>query len=503
MKKLNILLIGMLGILAASCEETIEPAIPQQNGQPPIYKDVTITSEKFGVLASNDVIKLGDYSKTGLVPVMKLTGVKDMPEGVGLSVAYRLEVSPNADFSGYKVIDTTPGTKEETKDIYYADLFDWNEVHLAFFGKNPTNVQKLYYRVPVYVMQDGSDFRYDSYTYYAATGEIEETCIDAGFAIEENYYLLSDATSWALNDANEMASYRFEHSYLNVYEDPTFTIQIKVTKDNSYWKIAPQSIIGTEDWASVLGPKDNGTTDTEGTLVSTDAQAGRIETPGYYKITINMEKLTYKVTALAQPEFLYTPGGSNGWNFFDSARLQYHEDKDKGLKFYYGLTPVNDQGFKITELTNWGDATTWGAPAETPALTGTFVLGSTGKNIMVPAANKAYWVQANYDSARGVLTDYTLTEVSTIGLIGSFAPSNWNDEVKMTTTDNGATWTATVALEAGQEFKVRINDNWDLSLGGTINALKMGDNLKVEKSANYQITLHLLGGAPYLIMAEK
>ncbi|WP_300949136.1 hypothetical protein, partial [uncultured Duncaniella sp.] len=293
MKKINIMLLGVVGLLTASCAETIEPAMPQSNPQEEILKNVTVTSAKDGAIASDAVIQLTDYKATGKVPVMKLIDATNLVGGV--TVSYKIEISPNADFSESRILDTTPGTTPETKDIFYADVFDWNDAHISFFGRNPKKDQTGYDRVPVYLDLDGANFRYDSFSYYAATGTIKEMCIDSGFEIEESYYLLSDATSWKLDNAGEMAQFKFDHSDMGVYDDPVFTISFKVTKPDTYWKIAPQSIVGTTDWSKVVGTEINGDTAMDGKLTAENAQAGKIVEPGFYSLTINMESMTYEL----------------------------------------------------------------------------------------------------------------------------------------------------------------------------------------------------------------
>lgn len=56
MKKTYLFLLGVLGLMASSCEEKIEPALPQQNPQQPIVAVEDVTSAKAGVLASDAVL---------------------------------------------------------------------------------------------------------------------------------------------------------------------------------------------------------------------------------------------------------------------------------------------------------------------------------------------------------------------------------------------------------------------------------------------------------------
>ena len=82
-EKTYLFLLGVLGLMASSCEEKIEPALPQQNPQQPIVAVEDVTSAKAGVLASDAVLNLESYNTPGaMVPVMKLEKA-DSPSGRG------------------------------------------------------------------------------------------------------------------------------------------------------------------------------------------------------------------------------------------------------------------------------------------------------------------------------------------------------------------------------------------------------------------------------------
>lgn len=490
-------------LAATSCEEKIDPATPQTNPQEPILTSGDVVSEKAGVLASTAVLSLENYRAEGsMIPVMKLVESKDLPEGA--VVSYKLQLSDTEDFKREVTLVASKGAD----DVFSVSASEWNEAHLYLFGKSPKE-KTAYYRVPVYVNIGDSDYRLNSADYYAAQGTIVETCMDAGFTISSAYYFLSDATAWALGDAEVMAPFKFDHSDADVYDDPVFTFKFKVTpemflnadgtsKDGIYWKIASQEAMDNSDWSIVDGPETNGDDNLAGILVDVNAQAGKLVEAGNYKLTINMEEMTYEFELLLQPEVLYTPGGANGWNQLASAWLKFTPEKAG----YYGLTPV-DGSFKVCADTKWDNSTDYGAESDEPALTGTFVLGQEGKNITVPA-NGLYWVKVNYDALSYQLTTYELTEVTTVGMIGSFPASAWGSDVLMTSADNGATWTAEVAFEAGNEFKFRFNGDWAYNFGGDLSSLTFdAGNISVAEAGTYTVTLNLLGNYPNATLVKK
>ncbi len=70
----------------------------------------------------------------------------------------------------------------------------------------------------------------------------------------------------------------------------------------------------------------------------------------------------------------------------------------------------------------------------------------------------------------------------TYGVIGSFAGSDWNSDVAMTSAGDN-TWTAEVTLAAGNELKVRADGAWDYSWGSE------GNNITVEADGTYVVTI--------------
>lgn len=505
MKKFSIFLLGMLGMLATSCVDEIEPAKPQTNPQEPILEAGNIVSTPAGALASQSVLTLENYSgDDASVEIMHLGETKDLPSGA--TVSYKLQLSNTEDFERSETLDATLGADNN----YYVNAKAWNDAHLTLFGKSPKE-KTVYYRVPVYVNFNGSNYRFSGVDYYAAAGTLKETCMDSGFVIEDSYYLLGNATTWTLTEAATLATAKFEHDpEVSPYDDPVFVIKFEVTQDvldanggGCYWKIAPQSSVENNTWDGVLGTQTNGDTALKGMLVSTDPQAGQITEAGKYKMSVNMETMEYTIEKVLQPEYLYTPGDSNGWNQQASAWLQVFKGKkdDVDVEFYYGISPLKG-GFKICAAPKWDNATDYGAENTDPADKGSLILGQSGSNI-VPPAEGVYWIRVNYETKGYQMTDYVLTPITKVGLIGSFAASGWND-VEMTTADEGATYTADATFNAGEEFKIRFNGSWDLNLGGNLKTPTFdGANIKVETAGTYTVTLKLLGGVPTITMTKK
>lgn len=498
MKKLSIFLLGALGVMATSCLEKVDPAAPQSNPQEPILAAGDITSAKAGALEAGKLI-LEEYTAAGAaVPVMQTVETKDLPAGA--TVSYKVEISKTEDFARSVALMAEP----DADGVCSVNAADWNEAHIYLFGKSP-KPQTAYYRVPVYVNVDGTDYRYQSTSYYAAEGTLSETCMDSGFVIEDAYYFLSNGTTWDLAAAKD---YPFNHDpEVSVYDDPVFTIVIDVTEEvlaanggGDYWKIAPQSAVESGDWATVVGPEVDGDENYDGMLTAENPGAGKLTEAGKFKVTINMEEMTYSIEKLLRPEVLYTPGDANGWSQVESPWMAY--SAKNGM--YNALFPVGTWGFKICTEPSWDDNVTFGAATEDPALAGTFVMGGAGKNIMVPNPGAMYWCQVEFNDATFEPVGYTLTEVTTVGMIGSM--TSWGSDVVMTSADGGATWTADYTFAAGDQFKFRFNSDWGMNYGAGAKAGQLAfdeGNLAVEEAGEYTVTLILQPGLPTYTMTKK
>lgn len=496
MKKISILMLGALGLMAASCAEDITPAIPQSNPQEPILEAGDIATAVAGPLANtSSVLNLQSYNTPGAtIEVMRVGETKDLPAGAVVTANVQLCADP--DFAG-KVV-TLEG--ENTNDVVSVSAEAWNDAHIALFGKSP-KVKDVYFRVPVYAVVANSNYRYRGLDYFAGQGMLQETCMDAGFTISETYYFLSNATSWKLDEMTP--AFAFAHSDADVYDDPVFTYKFEVTQDvldatggGCYWKIGSAEAVAANSMdAGIYGTDVDGDPELAGMLTDANPQAGKLTEPGKYKLVINMEQMTYEFTLLLQPEFLYTPGGANGWKQLESAYMMLMAD----MGFYCALMPIDAAGFKITEEPNWDyKEGNWGAD---PQEAGKFLAGDEGANIMVETPGM-YWVKANFDPKTYALTTYELTQITTVGMIGSM--TQWGDEIAMTSEDGGATWVGEVEFPAGAEFKFRFNGDWAYNYGGSLDNLVFdASNLKADEAGTYVVTLKLQPGLPTATMVLK
>lgn len=108
--------------------------------------------------------------------------------------------------------------------------------------------------------------------------------------------------------------------------------------------------------------------------------------------------------------------------------------------------------------------------------------------------------EAKEGIAYEVVEEFVPTE-HTYGIVGSFAGSNWgNDGADVEMTANGEnTWTGEVELKAGDEFKVRCDNNWDVKDWGNAE----GGNFVCEADGTYVVTITFEGGTGTVTVEAK
>ena len=294
--------------------------------------------------------------------------------------------------------------------------------------------------------------------------------------IDSGYYLVGDMFNAEGVDGWNTVSAKqaFMHSDKDVYDDPKFTITFETKKADQYWKIIPKKNIDAGNfWADgVVGPKENGSSSMEGDLTNVGPGAGIIKEPGKYVLTLNM--MDYSYTIKAAPE-LYMKGDANGWDGYDYLT-------GDGVHFT-GFMYLNQNGFKFTTAPDWS-GTGYGANFDT---------APDAKNIVI--TEPAGYYQVDVDLSKKT---YTLTPITSIGIIGSASPKGWDSDVDMTYVPynkdtkevNGYWEVKNITLSAG-EIKFRANDDWAISWGGELDNLttKNGGNITVE-AGTYDIKLY-------------
>lgn len=268
------LMSALVVLLAASCQDAENEfagpqAYPQEDAitVPGFTASSTSAIDLATDAASVDVFNLSDAA---------------LPEGFALGTA-RIVIEPT---------DVEAEATEIATDVDgMASVADLQALVESTYGKRPMNRT---FKAQVYVdaIKDGQAVLIDA-------GVIDVNLTPKAPFIASAYYLVGDMAGW---DENGMV--KFAHSDADVYEDPVFTIMFTTNGANKYWKIIPQTNIDNGDfWAQgktgVVGVAVDGDPSMSGTLTTDAPQAGKIENPGMYKMTINMMDYSYTIEPVA------------------------------------------------------------------------------------------------------------------------------------------------------------------------------------------------------------
>ena len=269
--------------------------------------------------------------------------------------------------------------------------------------------------------------------------------------------------------------------WMNKISDGVYQLKVTTTADKNWFKFYAGSNFVSEDWDSInkgaLGCKENGSEDTFGYILYDGDSWGKLQTPvipgaGTWIVTLDMNNLTYTV---GKP-VLYMAGDANGWATND------YLAGDDGVHFT-GYMYLNQNGFKFCTQPEW-KGTNYGADFNT---------AGDAANITMTEDAGYYKVEVDLSAKT-----YKLTPITTIGIIGSASPGGWDSDVDMKyipynaeTKELGYWEIKDITLTNG-EIKFRANDAWDISWGGTPDALTTqggAANLSVE-AGTYDIKLY-------------
>lgn len=298
--------------------------------------------------------------------------------------------------------------------------------------------------------------------------------------IDAAYYLVGDMFNVeAVGDAAAIdgwntvsAKQTFKHSEKDVYDDPVFTITFETTKADQYWKIIPKKNIDADDlWApGVVGPKVDGDDSMTGALTNGDAKAGKIAKAGKYKLTINMMDYSYTLEEVNYDPFIYFIGATDGWTNAEQKLALVDDAKGVYTGYLYCADP-NGWGnqFKFQRVAgSWDNEINSGAFS-----TFSGAATSEGGNISVNAGEGVYYFDVNL--GEGTIT---ATKVETMGIIGGF--NNWAGDAPMTWNAEEYCFEATNVGVTADGWKFRVNGDWPINLGGSLNNLTAGgDNITV------------------------
>lgn len=491
MKKFAILPILALALAAVSCDEEMGTGVPVVNPELPAVGDDQVT-----VSAASDASAaavLADYYDKGLnVPVAALAEGENWPEGYTFGV--KAYVSPTEDFA--KAYEVPAAVVEKTVEL---KPFELQQVIYENVTKAPVEVA-LWVRFNVMAMKGNQSITLGGPEKYYGPVKMLARTFDPERVLDSKYYFAwsADGTTWTTQNAME-----FTHSDINVYDDPKFSITLNfdgaTVGSGMFWKIIPGATFDSGDLLSgtTVGVDPANENINKGALVEgTTTEAGIYTITGPALFNFNIEDMTFDYI-VAIPNFWLAGDYVNGtsWNNGEFAKVMWTDNYTD----YVGFAHVGSM-FKFSPVNGWnGDFGVKDAVEYNTNDNGVTVgtgKADGGNNINVPE-DALYYIQLNYNTRA-----LTLTKINTIGIIGGF--NDWGNSNAMNPSEDLLTWTITQDMKAGDEWKIRANNGWDISLGGQFDNLWPfnGGNFVCAETGTYDITLNL-GTLPWTATVVK
>ena len=423
-------------------------------------------------------INLADYfdeaaGTTKAIPIGTAT-VKEGAMPANTILKAQVEFSKDADFANSIVLDANSldGSSEISVNPSLLQNSYFNEI-----TRNPATTD-LHVRTVLYTVTGGTSEAIvgkPEENYYAQS-TVKFTPLNK-VQISSAYYLIGGPNDWAKSAADRLI--KFNHSGKDVYDDPVFTVVFDAKQDDDTWFAfgddAACDAIGEGNWSKLFGIVGGDSETKEGRFdfrynLGSDNSFKVAKGAKKIQLIVDMMDFTFTVKTLDFDEYLYEAGNNNGWG--NPVDYLYGGNNDgKYVGFMY-----LDGEFKFRSHENSWDAPDWGAGSSDGTL------AEQGKNLTAEAG----YYQVNADLA--TLT-YSLTKITTIGIIGPAQKGGWDSDTDMTYNKETGAWESTINLDAG-EMKFRANDGWDINWGGTEKALTQGGaNIKIAEAGNYFVQL--------------
>ena len=259
---------------------------------------------------------------------------------------------------------------------------------------------------------------------------------------EQGYYMLGEVNGNGWTATSPV--------WMTKVSDGVYQLKVTTEKDKNYFKFYEGSKWDESgNWdvinKGVMGCEKDGSADASGTIYYTGDSWGTpqsmvIAGAGTWIVTLDMNNLSYSV---GKP-VLYMKGDANGWNGYD------YLAGDDGVHFT-GFMYLNQNGFKFTTAPDWS-GTGYGENFSTAPDAG---------NIVMTEPAGYYKVDVDLSAQT-----YTLTPITTIGIIGAAVPvTGWDSDQDLTYNVEERCWEIKdIKLNAG-ECKFRANDDWAMQWG--------------------------------------
>lgn len=364
---------------------------PQHNDQP-----VTVQFGN-GSVTETQAINLAEVT-TPTVKVANITA-PTADGGYAPSGEYKITL-------GGKSLDITAAGEVSTEEL--------QNVIVSNYGKAPVQ-RDMDATVATWATNEKSYVKIES-----ATFMVQATPKAAN--IEQAYYLAGDIFADGYNK-DVVKTHAFDHSDNNVWDDPNFSIEVKTTEDNKSFMIIPASSLEKSDIRE--GAFGSGS---DKKSLASNGEAITIEKAGKYKITVNMEALTYKVEVV-KPIALFLTGSAYNWGNEKEGGtwkqlIQYNGSNET---FWTMIYFSEGELFKFAPQAGWDDAFGDQAKIEDNAGAGIVAAGSDN-NLKV---GKAGWYLLRVTNGKERKLEVCKPEVYLVGdVIAGGWGDGWQDNAK-------------------------------------------------------------------------
>ena len=390
---------------------------------------------------------------------------------------------------GGKSLDITAAGEVSTEEL--------QNVIVSNYGKAPVQ-RDMDATVATWATNEKSYIKFES-----ATFKVQATPKAAN--IEQVYYLAGDIFADGYNK-DVVKTHAFDHSDNNVWDDPNFSIEVKVTEANKSFMIIPASSLEKSD----IRDGAFGSGSKKETLESNSGKAITIEKAGKYIITVNMETLTYKVKNVPS---LFLTGSEYNWGKTESDWKQLIQYNGSKVTYWTMIYFSEGEQFKFAPQADWGDE--FGDQATIVDNAGSGIVSAGGKDHNLKVG-KAGWYLLRVTNGKERKLEVCKPEVYLVGdVIAGGWGAGWEDNAKTDankftapTEKNGLFVSPKFANSGNLRMYVNFpdtgykdpNNNWWKSefnvIDGKIVFRGNGDELKpaVAVEANQQVSLNFTTG---------
>ncbi|MBQ7472451.1 MAG: DUF5115 domain-containing protein [Prevotella sp.] len=443
------------GLVLASCNGDYDDwAQPQTNGE-----EEAITIPGYSVASTQTAtIDLAAQTEDS-ISIFTLAEASNLPAGARVE-KNTVELTPSGDgqlpTASMKVVNADLAGKVSVAEL--------QKIAEDAYGKRPvarTFKAQVYSRVNL----NGDDLLIDA-------GQFTLTVVPQAPFIAENYYVVGGPLDWF--SSAQTKELKFEHSALDVYEDPIFTITIPTSGD-SWFAIgddeALDAIANDNVWNKLFGTTGK-SEDLSGKLDYRYNLGGdyslHVSDPSakFIVITLNMMERTYEIKTIGDAPKLFLVGGLTGWSPDNAAKALLIPESNTVASYVSKYSGAWDlKLWKQEDLGNWDNC--WGCKDDGCADPSGAIITSGSQAISAPSAE--YYIftvnTATMQYTWTRLDNQNPTEYTLIGLIGGF--NSWGSDLEMTqvTPHN---WYAEATFDGATELKFRANGGWDVNWGAAV-----------------------------------